>query len=433
MRILLLGASGFIGSELARALTASGHEVLGLGRDIAMSQRILPAISWVSHDLRALQAPDDWAPLLDDIEAVVNASGALQSGLRDNVEKVQWGAIRALIAACVAHRLGHFVQVSASNADANAASDFMASKGLADDYLAASGLSHTILRPGLVIGRNAFGGTEMLRISASFPGILPKVSGAGPVHCVAMSDLVAGVIKAIEASASTQGSFDLVARQAHSLGDVIHLHRDWLGFGPARWTVPVPAWLLASVAICGDALGWLGWRSPLRSNSIAALIHGVSGKADETLELLGREPLSLRETLSALPAAGKADRWHARTAMVFPLALVCLFALWFASGVLGIVRHASAEAVLVNSGISAVVSQKLVLACALVDLLLAVMLLLRRTARLALIGMVAISIGYLAGSLEVAPQLWLDPLTPMIKVLPALALALMCLGMVSER
>lgn len=47
--------------------------------------------------------------------------------------------------------------------------------------------------------------------------------------------------------------------------------------------------------------------------------------------------------------------------------------------------------------------------------------------------MLALSLGYVAGSLILAPELWLDPLGPMLKVLPVAALILLCLGMADER
>ncbi len=433
MRVLLLGASGFIGSELTRALQMAGHSVTGLGRDRAYAARTLPGIDWITADLRAMQSTADWQPHLVGIDAVVNASGSLQTGLRDNVERVQLDAIRALIAACERSKSIHFVQISASNADPAAPSSFMATKGEADALLTASGLSCTVLRPGLVIGRNAFGGTEMTRMVASLPGIVPVVTGTGEVQCVAMRDLVDAVILSMQNPERAQGSYDLVERDGRPLDAVIALHRAWLGIAPARLHLPLPRWLLRPVTVVADALGWLGWRSPLRSNSIAALMNGVSGNTDQAHMLLGREPLSLEQTLAALPPSGKADRWHARTALVYPLAMVCLFALWLGSGLLGLQHLQQAANILSTGGVPIERAMNTVFLASLADIALAALLVVRRTTRLALLGMLAASFGYVAESVVMAPYLWSDPLGPMLKVLPAIALTLLCLAMVDER
>ncbi|MDG2002823.1 MAG: SDR family oxidoreductase [Novosphingobium sp.] len=432
MRILLLGASGFIGSEIASAIAAE-HQVIGLTRDPDFAQRTQPTVEWRQGELRAMQRPDDWTGLLDGIEAVINASGALQTGLRDDVERVQSGSIRALVAACGEQGLAQFVQVSASNADASSPSLFMATKGEADAFLSASGLPHAILRPGLVIARNAFGGTEMVRMSASLPCIGPEITGGGLVQCVAMADLVEAVVLAIAEPDRTQGSFDLVEQEGRPLSEVIRLHRGWLGLGDPVWRLPVPLTLLRPVSLIADGLGWLGWRSPLRTSAIRALAHGVSGEAEDARTLLGREATSLPATLAMIGAAGKADRWQARTALVFPLALVCLFALWAGSGLLGIVRLHEAAQLIELGGFPPQIARIITFTASVADLAVAALLLIRPTARLALLGMLGLSAAYVVGSLVLVPGMWLDPLGPMLKVLPIIALELMCLGMEAER
>jgi uncharacterized protein YbjT (DUF2867 family) len=42
MKVLQLGASGFIGSAVARALLADGHTIRAAGRDLRHGRRVLP-------------------------------------------------------------------------------------------------------------------------------------------------------------------------------------------------------------------------------------------------------------------------------------------------------------------------------------------------------------------------------------------------------
>lgn len=57
----------------------------------------------------------------------------------------------------------------------------------------------------------------------------------------------------------------------------------------------------------------------------------------------------------------------------------------------------------------------------------------RPWAKRAAVGMVGLSGGYLLGSVVVAPDLWADPLGPMVKVLPGMALAALVWLLMEER
>ncbi|MBD3728669.1 MAG: NAD(P)H-binding protein [Sphingomonadales bacterium] len=433
MHILLLGAGGFIGSELARRLQADGHRVTGLARDAQRAARANPALDWVAGDLRQMADPAAWAGLLDGMEVVVNAAGALQGGLRDDVGKVQYDAMIALYAAAQQAGVRRVVQISAAGAGVPGESDFMASKARADAALAASGLDHAILRPGLVIGRNCFGGTEMLRIAAAAPLARIDFAGTGAVQCVALADVAEATCRAVSGAGGAGGSFDLVEREARDLGAVIALHRAWLGLPPHRLHWRLPLALLRPVSALADLLGWLGWRSPLRSNAVAALAHGVTGNAAEGAALLGRDALSLPETLASMGAAGKADRWHARLAGLMPLALAALVALWLGSGLLGLLRTDAAAQVLVDGGMGDALARACVVGGSLADIAIAGGLLLRPALVPALRASLLLALAYCAGSLAFRADLWLDPLGPMLKVLPVIALTALCLAIAEER
>ena len=128
MRVLLIGAYGFIGSEIARALIAAGHDVRGFGRDVTHGRRILPMVDWVRGDLADFVDPGHWAAPLSGADAVINASGLLQDEPGHGVVRVQQQAIGQLAVAAGRAGMARFVQISAANADADAPSVFLASK-----------------------------------------------------------------------------------------------------------------------------------------------------------------------------------------------------------------------------------------------------------------------------------------------------------------
>ena len=118
MRNLLIGASGFIGSAIGHTLLARGFEVRALSRDVVLGRSILPAAEWIPGDLRRLTDPAQWRGLISGVDAVVNASGALQSGLRDDLDAVHGRAIASLVHAAEHAEVRRFVQISAAGAAA---------------------------------------------------------------------------------------------------------------------------------------------------------------------------------------------------------------------------------------------------------------------------------------------------------------------------
>lgn len=433
VRILLIGATGFIGSEIAHGLLRAGHDIAGLARDPEEGARLVPGIRWIKGDLRHLTRAADWTALVAGHDAIINASGALQTGLRDSVSAVQDHAVTALIAAAKAEGVRRFIQISAVGVSEGAPTDFMASKARADMVLAASGLDHVILRPGLVIGRNGFGGTELVRMLAGLPLMAPRLSGLKPIQCVAMADVVAAACAALDAPGPMALACDLVEPDGHDLAEIIALHRRWLGFAPARWSPAVSLRMIRPLSAAADVLGWLGWRSPLRSTAVKSLMDGVSGQADESRTLLGRCCAPLPEMLAEMGAAGKADRWHARLALLYPLALLALMALWLVSGLVGLARTHDAMALLTQGGMAEGAARFCVIGGSFADLAIAAGLVFRPWLKPALGSAVGVTLAYIAGSVWVRPDLWADPLAPMFKAVPALVLALMLLAMADER
>jgi len=70
---------------------------------------------------------------------------------------------------------------------------------------------------------------------------------------------------------------------------------------------------------------------------------------------------------------------------------------------------------------------------AVADITLGLAILWRRWTRPTALGMLALSGTYLIGSLVVAPDLWADPLGPMVKVFPAMALTALVWLLVEDR
>lgn len=427
MRILILGGSGFIGIAVAKALSDRGHPVAALARDVEAASRRLPRIDWIAADLVDLATPGAWTAMLEGFDAVVNCAGVLQDTARDDVAKVQERAMRALYEAAAPAGLHMIVQVSARTGGSGGETPFLATKRRADDALKASGIPFVILRPAVVIGRNAYGGSALLRALAAFPRVTPLVHADTPMQFVSMNDLVSAVADSLDGTIASGSDFYLAAGETLTLARAVSLHRRWLGL-PEAPVLHIPAAIAASTSLIADCLGRLGWRSPLRSTAMLVARGGVTGDTETGDDRLA----TLAETLAANPA-GVQDLWFARLYLAKPLIFGTLAAFWIASGVIALAGWSASAGQLSAAGFSSVAAAILTLTTSLADILLGVGAVVRRFASAALKGMIVLSVIYLLAATALTPELWLEPLGPLVKVFPSVVLALVALAILEER
>ncbi len=428
-KALVLGGYGLIGSACMAALAEAGYEVTGVGRSAKAAARH-PHFHWKHLDLTALSA-DQWTALLQDVDVVVNATGALQDGARDTLTKIHIDVVRHL-AEAAAHTQTRVIQISAAGVSADASTAFFRTKAEGDALLAASSADHVILRPTLVLGREAYGGSALLRALAAMPLILPRVFEDSQIQTVALLDLAHAVASACDPKVPSGTIADISEPNAHSFDSLTLRTRTWLGLPAPRWRPHLPHWTLTLTARVADTLGWLGWRPPLRSTSMTVLAEGICGDPLPWHKLTEQTCTPLAETLENHPTTAQ-DRTAARVYLALPLAIGTLALFWLLSGLIGLMQTPAAMQVLTAAGVSKTSAALAVVGGSFADIALGVAILIRRHTRTAALGMIALSLAYVIGAALVTPALFADPLGPMVKVLPGITLAALVALLMDDR
>jgi len=152
------------------------------------------------------------------------------------------------------------------------------------------------------------------------------------------------------------------------------------------------------------------------------LDDGVLGTPTD-LSKFGLPPMSsLQDTFTNMPV-GAQDRLFARMALMMPVIIATLSLFWLLSGIIGIARAQDAAAVLMDVGWTKAMSLTSVLFWSVVDIMIGMAFMVRKLAPLACWVAIAVSLTYLVASTLTVPALWLDPLGPLVKILPSLVLA----------
>ena len=126
------------------------------------------------------------------------------------------------------------------------------------------------------------------------------------------------------------------------------------------------------------------------------------------------------------------DLWFARLYLMKAPVLIILSLFWLLSGLIPLLRPEAAASHFLPLVPAGFAHALLYLTCAL-DIGLGLAVLWRPTARKALLGMLLVTGGYLAAATMAEPGLWLDPLGPLVKVLPSILLTLVALATLDER
>ncbi|MFG6433137.1 NAD-dependent epimerase/dehydratase family protein [Roseateles sp. LYH14W] len=240
MKILVIGAGGFIGSHLCRALAEAGHE--------AVRANLRPITDW--------EQPAAWQPLLAGVQGVVYTAGCLRDqagGVADLLDLLHHRAPVALAQACEGTGITRFVHVSALCGGVSA---YARSKHAGEVALAGRAC---IVRPSLVVGVGGIS-SRMLDLLARLPWLpLPAEVARCRVQPIRVEDLAAGIVAAL-LSPQPLASWTAVGPEAATVAEWIDRRRLARGSGPARH-IELPQALTRASARLGDLVAVGPWCS----------------------------------------------------------------------------------------------------------------------------------------------------------------------------
>ncbi|WP_080922047.1 NAD-dependent epimerase/dehydratase family protein [Pseudomonas fluorescens] len=286
MKLLITGATGYIGLPLADRAAADGHEVI-----CATRTPCARAHAWLPYDLRD-PAPQCPAGVQAFIHLAANT--APESGMGADAE-VQ--AAEALIQ-CARQASARFIFMSSQTAQASAPTVYGQVKWRIEQAVLAAG--GVVIRPGQVYGgpeRGLFG--LLCRLVRRFP-VIPMLVPAPCVQPIHVDDLAASILAVVEREDIRAEVLSLGAVQPISFGRflmAIATHR----VHTMRLPVPVPVALLALLRRClGQSLG-----PKLGLERIFSLIHLPTLDTAPSLQKLG---IVLRPLADGLHRSGRGQR-----------------------------------------------------------------------------------------------------------------------------
>lgn len=145
MKILIVGATGTLGRQIARQAIDSGHEVRCLSRSLKKGTFLK---EWGAELVTGnFCKPETLPPVLEGVDALIDAATA-RVGDSLSIKQVDWEGKVNLIQAAKAAGVKRYIFFSLLNAEKFPNVPLMDIKNCTEKFLAESGLNYTILRTG---------------------------------------------------------------------------------------------------------------------------------------------------------------------------------------------------------------------------------------------------------------------------------------------
>jgi nucleoside-diphosphate-sugar epimerase len=305
-RILVTGASGFIGRPLVAALLRAGYTVRAVTRrQVSFADPIETAI------IPDLKDPIDWSPILQGVDIVIHLAGMAHSQIPDteysDVDQINRMATQQLAEAAKSAGVDRFVYISSVRAQIGATAtrllreqdeprpteSYGRSKFAAEQAIRLAGVPFTIFRPVVIYGPNPKGNIRTLVRFAQLPVPLPIASFTGRRSLLGIDNLISGITFALNNPATVGDTYLLADPTPMTIGEILAVLRGKQGRLLATIYVPqiIVRFLLT---ICGRKNLWsrfagdlvvdtskftsLGWRPPKdTSEGLLGMMHPDGG------------------------------------------------------------------------------------------------------------------------------------------------------------
>ena len=292
--ITVFGGSGFLGSQVVRALLRADYRVRIAVRHPTLAyesqtQGRVGQIQRVACDVR-----DDAqvAAALEGATAAVNLVGILYQTPWQRFAALHAEAPERIAKACKRRGIDRLVHVSALGADADSPSDYARTKAEGEARARAALKSTTVVRPSVVFGRD----DDLLNRFASMATWSPALPlpGGGETRFqpVYVGDVAQAVARAVEDPTTAGKTYELGGPEVMTLKDILELVVRETGRERALLPLPWPA--AGAIGLMCEPMSWVGLAPPLTPDQVTLLrADNVVAEGADDLADLGVDPTGI--------------------------------------------------------------------------------------------------------------------------------------------
>ncbi len=194
--IFLTGATGFVGSHLARHLSEAQMPIRALVRDAQKKARLrLAQLETASGDVLRFESLQQ---LMQGCDTVVHLVGIIRE-TKQSFQQAHVAATRNVLEAAKKNGVRRFIHMSALGARADSPAQYHRTKWQAEELVRASGLDWTIFEPSLIYGpRSEFMDSMLKLLRGPMTPIIAPGMNTGRLQPIHIDDLCQCIVKAAQ-------------------------------------------------------------------------------------------------------------------------------------------------------------------------------------------------------------------------------------------
>jgi NADH dehydrogenase len=224
MKVLVTGATGFVGSEVTRQLHAAGHRPRLLVRN-PNSKRATVLAAQCNADLVPgdVLKSESLERICIDCDAVIHLVGIISEVGGQTYERVHTVATRRIASAASAAGVKRFIQMSALGTRANARSRYHQTKWAAESAVRATAPGWTIFRPSIIYGPGDGFVNLFADMSRTAPAIPLIGGGRTRFQPIPVTDVAKCFVRALAETEAMGQTYDLCGTEEFSLRDIVQM------------------------------------------------------------------------------------------------------------------------------------------------------------------------------------------------------------------
>lgn len=208
MRVLITGASGFVGRAVCEAVIREGHSVRRMARG-SRSQSLEAQNNGIDWVRGSVLCPNDLRQGMQGCDAVIHLVGIIGEIGDQTFERVHLEGTRRVIEAALTSGVRRIVHMSALGTRPEAASRYHQTKWAAEEAVRSSGLDWTVFRPSLIYGPGD-GFVNLFAGMSRWSPVLPVIGrGTSLLQPVSVDCVARAFARALDSKAAVHQTYDL--------------------------------------------------------------------------------------------------------------------------------------------------------------------------------------------------------------------------------